>query len=384
MTESTLTLLDIKEALKNDEFVFYYQPKVSMITGKTVGAEALIRWHKTNGEVVLPSDFIPLAEESGFISEITRSMFEKLVVDITIFRDLVGDFKLAINASSKDFCDATFIECVRRAIDTKRIEPKNIEVELTESSLLSTDKAINANFKALVDMGVSLVMDDFGTGFSSVDSLSLYPFSTIKLDQGIVSRMEGCSKNNAIVESSIRMGHSLGLEIVAEGIETEGVYEALQNQGCTIAQGFWISHPLPVYDFLEFIRQNKQWPSTPRGLLYMAQLDHIQWRKSVIDSVFYLHGRADGNYSIRGNPASDCKSCMLGKWYYGAGQEFTGLSAYDELEQPHEDLHKLGNKIIAAAVAGSSKEELSEMMRELSKISGLLIGLLQDIENQIV
>lgn len=384
MTELTVTLVEIENALKNDEFIFYYQPKISMITGALIGAEALIRWQKPDGELVMPTDFLPLAESSGFICEITKLMFKKLNVDMTIFSDIEGDFTVSINASSKDFYDSEFIDLIQRAIETKQVNPHSIEIELTESSLLGDSDVINENFEALVDMDVSLVMDDFGTGFSSIDMLSQFSFSTIKLDQGVVSRMDSSDKNRTIVESTIRMGHRLGLEVVAEGIETEDAYLALQNQGCTIAQGFWISRPLPIFDFLEFVRQKKRWPSTPIGLLYMAQLDHIHWRKSIIDSVFFLHNRKGGNSEIRGKPASNCKSCMLGKWYYGVGREFAGISAYDQLEAPHMALHKLGNTLLAAVEAGSKKEDLVEMMQELSRLSGQMIELLQDIENEIL
>lgn len=384
MIESTVILQEIEDALKNDEFIFYYQPKVSMITGEIVGAEALIRWQKQNGKIVPPSDFIPLAESSGFISEITKAMFQKLIVDMNIFNDIEGDFTVSINASSKDFDDSTFIDHIQLAIQAKQVDPNSIEVELTESSLFGEGGIAYANFSTLVEMGISLVMDDFGTGFSSIDTLSKLPFSTVKLDQGVVSRMEHSEKNQTIVESSIRMGYQLGLNIVAEGIESEEVYLTLQNLGCTIAQGYWISPPLPLFDFLDLVRQKKRWPSTAVGLLYMAQLDHIHWRKSVIDGVFSIKNRKGGGFGFRGRPASDSKSCMLGKWYYGAGREYSDISAYIELEKPHKQLHDLGNTLIFAVESGSTKEELVEMMRDLSKLSGVIIKLLQDIENEIL
>jgi len=384
MIKSTVTLQEIEGALKNDQFLFYYQPKVSMITGEIIGAEALIRWQKQNGTIVPPSDFIPLAESSGFISEITKAMFQKLIVDMVILNDIEGDFTVSINASTKDFDDSIFIDHIRRAIEGKQVNPNNIEIELTESSLLGDNNAISTNFSTLTDMDVSLVMDDFGTGFSSIDMLSKLPFSTIKLDQGVVSRMANSEKNQLIVESSIRMGHQLGLNIVAEGIESEEVYLALQNSGCTIAQGYWISRPLPLFDLLEFVAQKKSWPSTAVGLLYMAQLDHIHWRKSIIDGVLSINNRSKSNFNFRGKPESDSESCMLGKWYYGVGRKFSGISPYDELEKPHRQLHELGNALIAAVEKGDSKKELVDMMRDLSKLSGVVIKLLQDLESEII
>lgn len=384
MTKTTVNLADLEDALKESEFIFYYQPKVSMITGDIVGAEALIRWEKQNGEIVPPSDFIPLAESSGFISEITNAMFQKLIIDMTIFSDIEGDFIVSINASSKDFSNSIFIDHIQLAIESKQIDPNSVEIELTESSLLEENGVARENFSKLVKMGVSLVMDDFGTGFSSIDMLSKLPFSTVKLDQGVVSRMEHSEKNKTIVESSIRMGHQLGLNVVAEGIESEEVYLALQNAGCTIAQGYWISRPLPLFDFLDFVRQKKLWPSTAIGLLYMAQLDHIHWRKSVIDGVFSLMNRNTSGFLFRGRKVSDSHSCMLGKWYYGAGRAYSDFPAYIELETPHKQLHDLGNALIFAAENGASRKELVEMMQGLSKLSGVIIKLLQDIESEII
>jgi EAL domain-containing protein (putative c-di-GMP-specific phosphodiesterase class I) len=384
MIKPAITLQEIKHALKNDEFIFYYQPKVSMVTGEINGAEALIRWQKPDGKIIPPSDFIPLAESSGFISEITKTMFQKLIVDVAIFDDVVGELVVSINASPKDFNDSVFVDHIRRAIEAKRIDSKKIEIELTESSLLEENDTINPHFCALIEMGVSLVMDDFGTGFSSIDILSKLPFSTIKLDQGVISRMEYSNKDKTIVESSIRMGHELGLDIVAEGIESKEVYLSLQNAGCTIAQGYWISRPLPLSDFLEFVRQKKRWPSTPAGLLFMAQLDHIHWRKALINGVFSLSERNDGDFNLRGRPASNAKSCMLGRWYYGLGRRFAGISAYDKLEEPHTKLHELGNALIEALEKGYSKTELVDIMRDLSKQSSLVIRLLQEIENGLL
>ncbi|GKT12900.1 MAG: diguanylate cyclase [Thiomicrorhabdus sp.] len=384
MVESTLTLKDLENALRNGEFIFYYQPKISMITGKIIGAEALIRWKKPNGDLVMPGNFIPLAESTGYISKITTAMLDELIIDMTIFQDTQPGITISINACSKDFDHPLFIDNIKFAIDTHQLDPNHLEVELTESTLLEESGYAHQNFSKLVDMGVPLVMDDFGTGFSSIDMLSKLPFSAVKLDQGVVSRMEQSEKNQTIVESTIRMGHQLGFDVVAEGIETEEVYQTLQNAGCTIAQGYWISHPLPFLDFLDFIRQDKRWPSTAVGLLYMAELDHIQWRKSLFDGVFSLKNRKTEGFGFRGKPASDSTSCMLGKWYYGAGREYCNLEAYIALEEPHKQLHDQGNDLIKAVEKGASKEEVTGRMRELSMLSGVIIQLLQDIENEIM
>ncbi len=378
-----ITLQEIKKALAKDEFIFHYQPKVSMITGELIGGEALIRWKKSDGHIVQPSEFIPLAESSGFISEITKTMFHKLVIDMVIFEDVAGGLSISMNASTKDFKDRGFVDIVKKTIVSRQLNSNKIEVELTESSLLEESDIVDSNISSLAEMGIALTMDDFGTGFSSLDILSKYSFSSLKIDQGVVSRMEHSDKDRAIVESSIRMGHQLGIDVVAEGIESEKVYRMLQNFGCTIGQGYWISHPLSLSDFLSLAQEMKRWPSTPAGLIYMAQIDHIQWRKLLINSVFDIKASND-SFQLESKPPKCERSCMLGKWYYGAGKVFSGVPQFDDLEEPHSKLHDLGDELIDAAAKGATREELVSKMRELSRLSSLIIRLLQELENEIL
>jgi len=380
--DSSITFQDIENALINDEFIFYYQPKVSMITGEITGAEALIRWQKPNGQIILPSEFIPLAEESGFISTITKSMFQKLIIDITIINDTIENLMISMNVSSKDFANDSFIQQIKLAITRGLIDPNKLELELVESSLLDDDNTINASFLSLINIGVSLVMDDFGTGYSSIDILSKFPFSTVKLDRGLISRMHTSTKDKIIIESSIRMGHQLGINIVAEGIESEDTYLSLQNSGCTIGQGHWLSYPLPLYEFIKFSIQKKRWPSTPSGLLYMAQLDHIHWRKTLVDNVLKFNSNHTNSLAIKEKLISDARYCMLGKWYYGLGKIYAETPGYNELEAPHIELHALGNKLVLALEQGASKKNLIDIIRDISKLSNIVLMLLQNLEHE--
>ena len=379
-----ITLTDLATALVNKEFVYYYQPKVSMITGEVCGAEALIRWHKPDGSIIPPYQFIPLAESIGFISEITLAMFEKLIVDVTIIHDVSPNLSISFNASAKDFCDSRLTDKIREAVENQSVEPKKIEVELTETVMMEEDESIKGHLLLLNELGVSLAMDDFGTGFSTIDTLSKWPFTTLKIDQGVVDRMQSSDKDLTIVQSSIRMAHQLGLEIVAEGIETEEVYLILQNAGCKIAQGYLFSKPIPLMDFLKYIKSGTHWPSLPAGMVHMAQLDHIQWRKEIIDGACFLCTDKSGRRFVRGNPNLEPQQCMFGKWYYSAGRTFKGVEAYDLIEQPHNRLHELGRKILERARQNGPKDELVPMIRELTSISNEVISLLQRLEGEMV
>jgi len=385
MNENNITVDDLKQALANDQFVFYYQPKVLMFTGEICGAEALIRWCKPDGTIIPPLDFIPLAENTGFITEITVSMLQKLIIDMNIIHDINDSIGISFNVSARDFDDSRFTDALSNALTKQMVQPETLEIELTETWALD-HKHVTDSLTRLRRKGLSIAMDDFGTGNATIDALGKLPFNTIKLDQGAVSRIDSSNKDFTIVQSSIWMAHQLELTIVAEGIESEAIYQTLQDEGCEVAQGFWISHPLPLAEFLEFIRLKRHTPAVPVAMLHMAQLDHLNWRKAVIDGVFYLISRSDhsNNDRLRGMPELDPTKCNLGQWYYGKGRSFSGAEWYGALEEPHFKLHKLGRKLIEAAKNKEPKDVIISMMRKLSKQSTHIIKILQAIENEIV
>jgi EAL domain-containing protein (putative c-di-GMP-specific phosphodiesterase class I) len=385
MSKNNITLDDLKQALANDEFVYYYQPKVLMFTGEVCGAEALIRWCRPDGSVVLPLEFIPLAEESGFITSITVSMLQKLIVDMNIIHDILDSITISFNVSARDFDDNRLTDALSSVMEEKLVPPNNLEIELTETWALD-HKHVTESLTRLRRKGLSIAMDDFGTGYATIEALGKLPFNIIKLDQGAVSRIDNTNKDFTIAQSSIWMAHQLELTIVAEGIETEATYQTLQDEGCEIAQGYWISHPLPLVEFLEFIRQKRHTPAVPIAMLHMAQLDHLKWRKAIIDGVFYLISRADDSNSdrLRGMPELDPTKCNLGQWYYGKGKAFSTAKWYNSLEEPHNKLHEIGRELIQAAKNREPKDRLISMMRKLSSQSTHIIKILQSIENEIV
>lgn len=378
-----ITLVELAKGLARDEFVFYYQPKVSLIGGKVNGAEALIRWKRPDGTIP-PDEFIPVAESTGFITEISRAMFPKLIADMLILNDVDTSISIAFNLSSKDFATPDMLELIRAAIESHQISPDKLQVELTEAAIIdSNDPNIRNNLNDLVKLGVKLAMDDYGTGYSSIDTLSQWPFSVVKIDQGLIRRMVESEKSTTIVQASIRMAHQLGISVVAEGIESANVYDFLLHAGCTDAQGFWLAKPMPLAELLSFIKSDRRWSALPAGLIHMAQLDHIQWRKTLIDQVTTLAFNHSKDKSIQGVSAEeDHHRCKLGIWYYGLGQEFKGVPLFDELEEPHRLLHEQGKKLIEAARNGGTREEITSGLRELTRLSSTVLGLLQELENE--
>ena len=381
---SDITLEELKKALVNNEFIYYYQPKVSMITGKICGAEALIRWQKPDGKIIPPFEFIPLAESSGFINEITLAMFHKLIIDMAIIHDVGDSLIISFNASAIDFLNNKLIENIQHVIKSKIITPDMLEVELTETAILSENEYVKQQLNTLHNMGVGLAMDDFGTGYSSIDTLSKYHFNVIKIDHGIVGRMEHSEKDAIIVQTSIELVHELGLDIVAEGIETENCFQALLGSGCTIGQGYWFSRPIPLDQFIDLIKLDKTWTGALIGVTYQAQLDHIKWRQAIIDGLFYITSRKDMNTHLRGSPELDPTKCRLGKWFHGPGIKFINKKWYDELETHHISLHRIGAELLESARQGTPKNILMPKVRQLSEESIIIINILQEVGNELL
>lgn len=311
-------------------------------------------------------------------------MYEKLLVDVTIIHDLNPDLSISFNASAKDFSDPRLTDKIKETALKKTVNTGKIEVELTETILMEEDTTIREHLLALHELGVPIAMDDFGTGFSTIDTLSKWPFSVLKIDQGVVSRLQRSDKDMTIIQSSILMAHKLGLEVVAEGVETEETYLALQNAGCKIAQGYHFSKPLPLLEFIKFLAAGTHWPALPIGLVHMAQMDHIQWRKQVVDCACAISaGKNDGQH-IQKKSDMNPRECRLGKWYYSAGRKFEQIEAYQLLEEPHLRLHELGAEIIQTAFQENSKDKLIPKIQELTSLSTQVLNLLQQLESEIV
>ena len=379
-----ISLQDLEQALARGEFELHYQPKVSMVTGELSGAEALLRWYRPGTGLVPPAAFIPLAEESDFIRRITRFVFGRLLVDLAVISAVKPDLSISFNTSGKDFHDDELTRIISSAVESRKIRPDQLEIEVTETVLIDADCA-KAQLTHLSDLGIPIAMDDFGTGHSGLVELSKWPFTILKIDQKFVRDLNRSTKDREILQASIRMAHQLNMNVVAEGIEDEDTYRVLQEYGCKTGQGFWISRPLTLQDFIVYIKSFKPLPAMPIGLLYMAQLDHLQWRKTLIDTALFLHttrtDRAPEN--LRGVPEMDHTACKLGRWYYNAGRMFECIASYRDLEQPHRELHEIGRQLLAAARTGCSMDDLTALICKLSEKSLQVLEVLQTLENHL-
>ena len=172
-----VTLREIRQALQRGEFIYYYQPKVSMVSGRISGAEALLRWRRPDGSMIYPNEFIPVAESTGFITEVTIRMLERLVVDIARIRPVETGLVVSFNASARDFEDHRFVTALFRLFDRGQLAAEEIEVEVTESAALGGKAGLVEQLLQLRNRRVALAMDDFGAGYASIDALSRLPFT---------------------------------------------------------------------------------------------------------------------------------------------------------------------------------------------------------------
>jgi EAL domain-containing protein (putative c-di-GMP-specific phosphodiesterase class I) len=377
-----VTTRDIREGLRRGQFFLHYQPKVSLITGRLVGAEALIRWVRPDGSMLPPSEFIPLAERSPLIKEITSHIFPKLITDLMALRE-VEPLPISFNVSARDFEDMVFARQILESVKKHRVAPESIEIEITETEALAGGDHLMNNISILCEAGIGLSMDDYGTGYSSIDTLSKWPFTTIKLDQGIISRMLGSNKNAAIVRSSIRLGHELKINVVAEGVETEGQYQFLLEAGCKMVQGYLISKPLSLDQFIAFRRQESLWSCFPIGLVHMAIIDHVEWRRQIVSYVT-KHANLPPDSPSRqstGYPELSIGECALGKWYFGEGRIFSNHAAFPALDIPHRELHHVGSRLVERVKAGAQLDEIIPLLKDLSWYSVAVLGLLETLED---
>lgn len=247
----------LRKALENKELSLNYQPIVETATGRLVGAEALLRWeHPVMGRIP-PDKFIPLAEETGLIVSIGEWVLETACQATSEWNQNYGlSLCIAINVSPRQFRDQSFVETVKRVLDRYQIPGNLLELEITERLLLDNTLETYEILNALDKRGVRLSVDDFGTGYSALSYLKSYPFDSLKIDRSFVKDVNTEAEDAALVTAIITMAHSLGLKVIAEGVEDTAQLHFLRNKGCDCAQGYFYSRPAPGPEFIEWVIAN--------------------------------------------------------------------------------------------------------------------------------
>ena len=256
MSQKAMQRLDlenqIRGALKNKEFVVYYQPKMNLLSGQCQGMEALVRWQHPQRGLIAPLEFVPLAEETGLIIELDEWVITTACEQFKKWKaagSLIND--LSVNVSARHFREGDLLGCCKKIIGKSKILPGNIEIELTESALIDNYNSAKVILDEIHAMGVHIALDDFGTGYASMSYLKEFPFDTVKIDRTFVCDLPDDRESSAIVKAMIQLADALNLNIVAEGIETDRQKHFLSDQGCVFGQGYLWSRPISAEVFEE-------------------------------------------------------------------------------------------------------------------------------------
>ena len=257
MNSSAVELLkmeeELREALTDNQLELHYQPLVNSITGELSGLEALVRWNHPERGMISPAAFIPVAEQTGQIIELTSWVIREAIKDCNIWEQAgFSDFKISINISALEFNHDDLASHITSLFDEVTFNKRRVQLELTESAIMTDAQANIKKLSELCDLGVTLAVDDFGTGYSSLSYLRQFPINVLKIDRSFVMGI-GTENGNAIVDAITSLTKALRLGLVAEGVETKEQMEYLINNGCDTLQGFYLSRPVPAKDIISLL-----------------------------------------------------------------------------------------------------------------------------------
>jgi diguanylate cyclase (GGDEF)-like protein len=249
---------DLHTAIALKQFELYYQPKVDTCTGAVRSAEALIRWVHPKRGIVSPVEFIPLAEECGLIAVIGEWVIWEACRQMRVWQDAgMPSLRVSVNLAALQFRESGLVDSIRRALDDAGLQARYLEVELTESAVMSDPEQSVAILEQLSAMGVLVSVDDFGTGYSSMSYLRRFPIDKLKIDRVFINEITTRPEDASIVRAIVSLAHSLNLKVVAEGVETAAQLDFLKVVGCDEYQGYYFSRPLPAADFERLIRDSR-------------------------------------------------------------------------------------------------------------------------------
>jgi diguanylate cyclase (GGDEF)-like protein/PAS domain S-box-containing protein len=251
--EQLALIVEMRGAMERDEFELYYQPKLHLSSGLMTRAEVLIRWNHPKRGFLSPAAFIPIAERTGLIKPMTDWVIDRMLKQCRQWHDTGAPVHVAVNISAKSLQEQALPVKIQAALDKWNIDARFMKIEITESSIMADPAHALAITSMLQSMGVRLSLDDFGTGFSTLTNLRQLPIDELKIDKSFVMGMTASEADTTIVRTMVDLAHNLGKQVCAEGVEDELTWRRLGEMGCDLAQGYWISKPLPAGDFLAWL-----------------------------------------------------------------------------------------------------------------------------------
>ena len=265
--ERLMTKSKLKRSFERDELLVHYQPKYNLETGEVFGAEALVRWELPERGMILPSDFIPIAEETNLIIEIGEWVLDKVCEDFRLWqRSVSSPGRVSVNLSLKQLRQPNFTRRISSILRSYEVSPTSLELEITETTLMENPERTIKLLDQLYALGLHLAIDDFGTGYSSLSALQQFPISTLKIDKSFVRHVSSNVDDATIVSTIIQMGRNLNMDVVAEGVESEDQLAFLQQLGCTYVQGLLFGDPMSSDSYLELLLAQAEGTDTHRAL----------------------------------------------------------------------------------------------------------------------
>jgi len=249
---------DLRFALDRKEFRLHYQPQIDLASGGLIGMEALIRWHHPKLGLLPPSKFVHLLEETGLIVKVGDWILSEACMQTNLWHEKkLGKLRIAVNLSSRQFHEKNLLKCINKVLDDSKLLPKYLQIEVTESTLMTNSRESIVILNGLRELGIQLSIDDFGTGFSSLSYLRLFSFQALKIDQSFVKEISSHGDVEKIISAVISLAHSLDMQVVAEGVELEQQLPFLIQNGCDEVQGYLFSKPMSADDCSTWLTKNK-------------------------------------------------------------------------------------------------------------------------------
>ncbi|HEU4579420.1 MAG TPA: bifunctional diguanylate cyclase/phosphodiesterase [Polyangiaceae bacterium] len=252
----------LRSAVQRNELILHYQPKLHLASGAIIGAEALVRWDSPELGRVSPGEFIPLAEQTSLIKPLTAWVVEEALRQLTEWEKAGIQTRVAINLSARNLADEKLPEHLAQLLERGKVAPDRMMMEITESAVMANPERAAGVLERFREIGIELAIDDFGTGYSSLTYLRTLPARELKIDRSFVRDIDTNESNALITSSVIKLARAFGLEVVAEGVETEGELRRLIALGCDIAQGYLISRPMPASEYSTFLANHAKSPIT--------------------------------------------------------------------------------------------------------------------------
>ncbi|MDQ3871569.1 MAG: EAL domain-containing protein [Chloroflexota bacterium] len=248
---------ELRRAIEGQELVLFYQPKASLATGRIIGAEALVRWQHPRRGFIAPDEFIPIAEHTGLIQPMTLYLLEAAIRQCGDWRASGFEVAVAVNLSVRSLLQPSLADDIARMLLTHRVSASALELEITESTIIADPAATEAVLNRLASLGIEIAIDDFGTGYSSLAYLKRLPVDELKIDKSFVLGMASDENDAVIVRSMVELGRSLGLRVVAEGVETRQLWDQLRALGCDVAQGFYLGRPMTAEQLTKQLAESR-------------------------------------------------------------------------------------------------------------------------------